>query len=323
MGGELSRRQIVFLFPGQSSKYGDMIASCVAASASASQVLDHASAILGRDLAAELSAANPDFLATNRSVQLAVFIATQMHLAQLSEAGIRADFSAGLSLGEYSHLVDIGALDFAAALRLVDARGAAYDAGPEGMMVSLFPVSEEAVRAVIARIGPLGCVEISNFNSPQQFVISGERNAVIRAATEIEESEFASAIVIEDKIAMHSSVFRPVAESLRPHLESADWQPPAKPYIPNVMGRPSTDPTPQRFVEYLCRHVHEPVLWRQSIESIAAFCPQAVFVEVGPGRVLSNLMKKSWISLQRLATDDHGPTAVADAIAGFRQHEGE
>ena len=321
MGGALKRRPIVFLFPGQSSKHGDMISSCLAASAAARRVLDRASTTLERDLAVELSAANPDFLTTNRSVQLAVFIATQMHLAQLTEAGITADYSAGLSLGEYSHLVDIGALGFEAALRLVDARGGAYDAGPDGMMVSLYPVSEAAVRDVIAQVGSLGCVEISNFNSPQQFVISGERDAVTWVAAQIEENEFASAVVIEDRIAMHSSVFAPVSETLRPHLESASWQTPGKPYMPNVTGKPSLDPTPEAFVECLCRHVHEPVLWSQSVCSIATLCPQAVFVEVGPGRVLSNLMKRSWGSLQRLTTDDHGPGAVAEAIGGFDQHE--
>jgi len=293
-----------------------MIASQVSTSTVASRMLERASDILGRDLSVELCDANPQFLITNHSIQLAVFLATQMHLARLSEEGIRADYSLGLSLGEYSHLVDIGALGFADALRLVDVRGALYDAGPEGMMVSLFPVTEEAVRMALEEARTLGRVEISNFNSPRQFVISGDRDAVQWAAEQIEDREFASAIIIEDRIPMHSTVFTSVAGGLRPHLERANWKRPDKPYVPNVTAKVLAHPGRETFIDSLCEHVYKPVLWRQSIEAVHELSRETILVEVGPGRVLSNLMKKPWISLRTFATDDEGPAAVAHAIAG-------
>lgn len=310
----MSGRPVVFLFPGQSSRCREMTASCVAASATARRLLERASDAVGRNLAIELSPDSPNFLASNHSVQLAVFMATQMHLAELAEAGVRADYSAGLSLGEYSHLVDIGALDFEGALRLVDVRGTIYDAGPHGVMVSVFPVSEEAVRQVVARARTRGPVEISGFNSPSQFVLSGERDAVLWAAEQIEDSEFATAAVIENRIPMHSGMFRPVAALFRRHLEDADWKRPRKPYLPNVTGAFVHRPTRETFIERLWDHVHRPVLWRQSVEALAGLSSDATFVEVGPGRVLTNLMRRPWLSVRRLATDGDGVLGVARAV---------
>ena len=88
------------------------------------------------------------------------------------------DASIGLSLGEYNHLLHIGALAFEDALRLVAARGAAYDQGPLGAMAAVFPVDEAAVLDAIERLAPVGIVEIANFNSPSQFVLAGDRAAV-------------------------------------------------------------------------------------------------------------------------------------------------
>src|SRR5687768_15241093 len=105
--------------------------------------LDRASDVLGRDIRAHYRAANPSMFVCNRDVQIGVFLANHLHWRMLERAGITASYSAGLSLGEYNHLVHIGALEFDDALRVLEARGNAYDEGPRGKMTAVFPASAD------------------------------------------------------------------------------------------------------------------------------------------------------------------------------------
>ncbi|MCP5082351.1 MAG: ACP S-malonyltransferase [Alphaproteobacteria bacterium] len=296
------------------------MSSYLASSRQARRLIDLAGTVLDRDVGCEISQDNPELFRSNRSIQLAVFLATQMHLAELNEAGVVATLSLGLSLGEYSHLVHIGALDLASAIRLVDARGAAFDAGPGGSMACLFPTNEETVRGILREASQLGSVEISGYNSPNQFVVSGEKKAVAAAASIFEEREFSEAVLIETEIPMHSRMFGSVAKTLRPILEQTRWQKTSLPYVSNVTANPVENPDGAYISERLCEHVCEPVLWRQSIERAIQLCPDALFIEVGPGQVLTNLMRRSWVRVRKLATDKLGALAVAEAALQY-QHE--
>jgi [acyl-carrier-protein] S-malonyltransferase len=135
----------VFIFPGQTSRYAEMIEKLTAYDAHCADILEEGSDILSRDLVQHYSAANPTIFARNRDVQLGVFLANHLHLKLLERTGIRSDWSLGLSLGEYNHLVHIGALSFEDALVLLEQRGQLYEAGPAGVMVSVFPVDAGAV----------------------------------------------------------------------------------------------------------------------------------------------------------------------------------
>ena len=296
------------MFPGQSSRCREMLARAVAASPSACAVVREASEILGRNLAKELAPHAPALFNDNRSVQVGVFLVSHIYLRKLAAHGIRSALSLGLSLGEYNHLVDIGALGFADALKLVDARGRLYAEGPPGMMTSVFPADEAAVQRILSEVG--AGVAISNFNSPSQLVIAGPRDATARAAALFEEREFGQALVIEDRIPMHTLLFRPVARKLRPYLEAADFRKVAGPYFPNVAGAPIPRAEPAAIVESLFQHVFSPVQWRRSIDAVLALLPDAVFVEVGPKRVLCNLLARRWVANERFAVDDQGIDAV-------------
>lgn len=115
---------------------------------------------------------------------------------------------------------------------------------------------------------------------------------------------------------MHSSLFAGVVQRFQPHLEAAPWASPRLPWRPNVDAAVVPAPAPADFVGRLTRHVHAPVQWRASMERCAADFPGAVFVEVGPGRVLANLMSRRWLSNARFATDDGGaPVTAVAAIA--------
>jgi [acyl-carrier-protein] S-malonyltransferase len=296
----------VFMFPGQSSREPGMFDRLLALRSDNRLFLEEASDILHRHLARHYHRDNAQPFAENRDVQIGVFLANHMFMATLEAEGISAELSLGLSLGEYNHLVHIGCIDFHDALRVVDARGVAYDCGAQiagGAMASCFPISLAELKEVVARARAHGLLEIANLNSPQQHVISGE-TAAVEAAMAILEDEFAiHPKMIEQRVPMHSSRFRPVADLLRPALEAAAFRPPKKPYLPNVLAELRPAATPTEIVELLCRHVYESVRWCQSIELLADRHPDAHFVEVGPREVLYNLLSLRWRRVQRSKTD--------------------
>lgn len=295
----------VFMFPGQSSRDPEMLERIVAAWQPAAALVFDASDILGRDLAAHYRADNAAAFSSNRDIQVAVFLCSELHRRALADRGVTADLSLGLSLGEYNHLVEIGAVDFPSALRLVDARGAAYDRGPDGVMVSVFPLPADELEAYLDQVRGIGEVDIANLNSPSQNVIAGERKAVQAAVALIEEEDPAVRTVqIENRIPMHTNVFRPVAPELRRHLDEAPWSPPQKTYLPNVLGEFQHDADGDTIAGLLERHVYSPVLWRQSIDLIVDEHTDARFIEVGAGSVLFNLLQRSWHTNRKYRTDD-------------------
>jgi [acyl-carrier-protein] S-malonyltransferase len=284
------------MFPGQSSRSADMIERIVDLWPAAQHIIDHAAHVLGRPLREHYAAGQERAFALNRDIQVGVFLASYLHQQALADHGLAGDLSLGLSLGEYNHLVHIGALDFDDALRLVDARGRIYDTGPEGWMASVFPLPAEDLRPHLEAARKYGVIEMANLNSPAQTVIAGAPAAVEAAARSIEEEEIGvNVVVIERRIPMHTSLFRPVADALLPHLDAAPWRTPRLPYIPNVRAEILTAPGPEDFRTALAQHVYSPVQWRRSIETVAARHPDARFIEVGPGRVLYNLLQRSWL----------------------------
>lgn len=291
------------MFPGQSSRYVGMLDRAAEVWSGAAELIELASETLGRDLARIYREGDEALYQKNRNVQVGVFLTTHLHLSALEARGVKSELSLGLSLGEFNHLVHIGALDFTDALRLVDARGSVYDEGPRGMMAALFPVDREMVEEIIAKASAKGVVEIANLNSPAQFVVAGETAAVEEAMRIADDEYSVSPAPIERQIPMHTSVFRPASEALAPYLKAAPWRTPIRPYVSNVLGDFVKDPTPEQFQDLLTRHVYSPVRWQDSIDAVAAKHPNAVFIEVGPRGVLYNLLQKRWRSNRKYKTD--------------------
>ncbi|MEO8554753.1 MAG: ACP S-malonyltransferase [Kofleriaceae bacterium] len=291
---------LVAMFPGQSSRYPEMLAKLRGEPACA-RVLAEASDLLGRDLAAHYR--GNDVFATNRDVQVGVFLANHVHLQMFLDAGITFRHSLGLSLGEYNHLVHIGALDFADAVRLVDDRGRLYDEARDGVMVSVFPLGAEAVEAAIQRLGLGERAAIGLYNSPRQQVISGERSAVDALLTELERDEYFDATVIEPRIPMHAPCFAVTASRFAEVLASVTFSPPRVPYVPNVRGAVLASATSTDIRECLVAHVYRPVRWQASVDAIAASVREPWFVEVGPRDVLHNLFGKDWMPGKRARSD--------------------
>jgi [acyl-carrier-protein] S-malonyltransferase len=294
-------RPVIFLFPGQSSRDAAMFARLDAAAPGAG------TAAHGRSHSA-LGAAPGAQWATNAEVQVSVLESTFEYLRLARESGLEPVASAGLSLGEYAHLVEIGALDQMSARALVLARGRAYDGGPSGVMAAVHPLDativEQLAREISAAAGDPYAVTVSNYNSPTQCVVAGDPGAVAELLRRAEEEHFAGGQVIEQRIPMHTARFATVVERFRPALERAPWRTPHAEYWPNVDAAPLTAATPGEIIDRLARHVHEPVRWRQTIDAFLARHADPVFVEVGPLQVLTRMLSRRWIgSAQAFALD--------------------
>jgi [acyl-carrier-protein] S-malonyltransferase len=289
---------IVSMFPGQNSRYPEMI-DRLRRWTVCDRILQDASDILGRDVRSHYCSGNPQMFSRNRDVQIGVFIASYIFSRRLATDGIHSDASLGLSLGEYNHLVEIGVLSFPGALRLLDARGRAYENGPRGIMTSVFPCDREQVVQAL----PAGA-DISIELSPKHFVIGGETAAVHAAAARLEDEEFAETRVIDAELPMHSRLFRPAADEFREALEKTEWMPARKPYLPNVDGEFLAAPRREDLVDRLYRHVFNTVQWARSVAAVVNRYPDAALVEVGPGRVLYNAVSREYKHLPCFCADD-------------------
>lgn len=304
-------RPLILLFPGQSSRDAGMFERLsVVDPAGASDALATFEKFTGAGFQGRLRC--------NLEVQMAVFLATLAYLGRLEQEGIQIDASAGMSLGEYAHLVHIGSLPRDHAVSLVAARGRAYDGGPDGIMVAVQPTNGEELAPFLAqvrtelRIGE-DDLAISNFNSRRQVVVAGRADAVERLIVAIDEALYPDTVTIEKHVPMHTGRFRPVVDVFRPALESVDWQPPALPWWPNVLGEPIEEAGPERFVELLSRHVCEPVQWEKTVDGLFDAHPDPVILEVGPRQILRDLIR-GWRRRTPVFSVDSGDALTFDDV---------
>jgi [acyl-carrier-protein] S-malonyltransferase len=294
---------LVFMFPGQNSRYPQMI-DALRPWSGCEQILRDASDVLGRDLSEHYRSRNPEMFSHNRDIQIGVFLASYTLSRRLADEGLRSDASLGLSLGEYNHLVEIGALSFEDALRLLEARGDAYQAGPRGLMMSVFPCDVDQVKEAQKATVSAGQADVSIELAEKHFVLGGEPQAVQAAASWLEEEAYATARVIDSALPMHSRMFQPAADIFKAALEKVKWRAPRQAYISNVDGvcLPAAQATD--FADRLYRHVFNTVRWAPSLlETIGRF-PDATFVEVGPKCILHNAFRREHKRFRSFCTDD-------------------
>ena len=299
----------IFLFPGQSSWHEAMFDEL--------RLLDHrltedilqtAASILGFSI----EPSREKNVGRNLAIQTSIFTANHIYLELLKNTGVKAQASAGLSLGEYSHLLHIGAISFEQGLLLVKKRGEIYEAAPPGAMAALYPITENELLPLIAELNERKkCIAISNYNSPSQFVVAGKRDAVDEIINLADEHYFCNGVVIEPYIAMHSFLFQPVSAQFRAVLNKVERSQPVIPYIPNVEGAPLTEVTPGTLSDCLARHVSEPVQWSKTIEHFYQEDPETRFIEVGPKTVVHDLLTPKWRRFKRYATASRTENTVS------------
>lgn len=288
----MSRTAIIF--PGQGSQMVGMGRDVYASSPAARSVFVRANQVLGFDLAALCFEGPAERLERTDIQQPAILVVGVALWEAMREAGATRhslSFAGGLSLGEYTALQVAGSLDFEDAVRLVALRGRlmqeAAVASPSGM-VSLMGADEVSANALCAAVRNDEVLVPANFNCPGQIVISGHHGACQRAVEHAEEMGL-RAVALPVAGAFHSPLMQSAADALGAALEKVAFHPGKIPVIANVDADYHQDAAAIR--DSLRRQVTHPVLWQKSMERLITDGAER-FVEVGPGRVLTGLMRK-------------------------------
>lgn len=260
----------------------------------AAEVYDQASEILGYDIKA-LCFEGPAERLEQTDIQQPTIFTTSVAIwramyegADLAEPPVAM---AGLSLGEYTALHAAESVAFEDALRLVQRRGELMQAAARAVdsgMVSAMGLNDEQIESVCAEAGQVGMIVPANYNCPGQVVLSGEKQACVKAAELIEQAG-GRAIPLQVAGAFHSPIMQPAADGLAEKLNGTTFFEPKVPVVANVNARYHEGPESIR--QWLTEQLTQPVRWQASMEMLLA---QGVerFIEVGPGRILTGLMRK-------------------------------
>lgn len=307
--------QLAFIFPGQGSQQVGMGAELARAYPSADTVFQEADAALGRALSQLCFEGPEDTLKQTENTQLAILTCSVATLRVLEELGIAPKAVAGHSLGEYSALVAAGVLEFADALRLVHARASLMAEAGEiqhGTMAAILGMDTAQLQHLCEETE--GIVNIANYNCPGQLVISGEVDAV-NHVVELAKAEIGArrCRLLPVSGAFHSPLMAPAQQRFGSALDSVKLYPPQVDLVMNVTGEFVTDA--DNIKHLLFEQITHPVQWEKTLRTLEK-TGITHFVEVGPGQVLSGLVKRtlsgsSSVNVENIKTlsivaDEHG-----------------
>jgi [acyl-carrier-protein] S-malonyltransferase len=286
-----------FVFPGQGSQAVGMGRDLYKASPVARAIFEQADATLGIELTRLCFEGPEEALTATENAQPALLTASTALLAVLGESADvspfvvrRSSFVAGHSLGEYSALVAAGALDLPTALRLVRRRGELMAEANQGGMAAIIGLAEDQLESICGEVSAGGDpVVIANYNSPGQLVISGAIEAVERAVGLSKERGAKRALPLKVSAAFHSPLMRMAADGLASAVAQATMVDARVPVLSNVSAEPLVGAEAVR--RELVAQVTAPVRWIASVQRMVAEGVDT-FVEIGPGSVLTGLIKR-------------------------------
>lgn len=285
-----------FVFPGQGAQYAGMGRDFVSNFKVFSDVFEEASTRLGFDLLKTVTEGTAEELMQTEVTQPAILTVSKAILEVVKqEFGVNSDFTAGLSLGEYTALVHAGALNFSDAVALAKERGRIMqEAVPAGVgaMAPIVGLAYDEVAEFIKEIKDLGVIEISNFNSPAQVVVSGNTEAVQAALDFIKTNakKRVKALFLPVSAPFHTSMLREASNEFEKILNNYSVFELNKTVVSNVTGLPYTDISEVKPA--LVKQFYSTVLWKPSVDFMLQNGVDS-FVEIGPGTSLSGLVRKT------------------------------
>lgn len=297
--------RIACVFPGQGSQAVGMLKELADVHSSILDTFAQASEALGYDLWDVVQNDPDNKLNETQVTQPALLTASVAIYRLLAEQGIAPEYMAGHSLGEYSALVCAGALDFAEAVKLVEARGEfmqqAVPAGA-GAMYAIIGLDDDSIAEIChnTAVATGDVVSPVNYNSPGQVVIAGEKNAAEQAANACKEAGAKRALPLAVSVPSHCELMRPAADHLDDKLETIAIAGPAVKVVNNVDVAVESDPAGIRSA--LVRQLYCPVQWTKTVEFLAAEGIDTI-IEVGPGKVLTGLGKRIVKSVSYIAVN--------------------
>jgi [acyl-carrier-protein] S-malonyltransferase len=312
--------KIAFVFPGQASQYPGMGKELADKYPVARAVFEEADRALGFSISQMCFAGSEEDLKLTANTQPAILTCSVATYRILAEKGIQPNFVAGHSLGEYSALVAAGAMKFSDAVQIVRKRGTymqeAVPAG-HGAMAAIMGLSPAVVMDACKRAAEGKICSPANLNSPEQTVISGHAEAVKRAVEIASQLGAKRAVILAVSAPFHCALMMPAQERLEKDLRQVEIAPLRVPLVTNVDA--DTETSAEEARDALIRQVTMPVRWEESTHELI---DQGVstFVEVGPGRVLTGLLRQIERSVGTLNVEDEKSLAITvEKIAQARE----
>ncbi len=278
----------VYMFPGQGAQYIGMARDFYDRYNICKAVFDLASSVTGLDIPALCFEEN-DKIHITEYTQIAMLAAETAIYMAMEQAGLKPDYAAGLSLGEYGALIVSKALDPADAFRIIRKRGIfMQEAVPQGgAMAAVLGLGAQEIEAACAQTD--GIVSVANYNCPGQIVITGEQDAVAAAGEACKAAGAKRVMPLKVSGPFHSKMLEGAGEKLAAELEQVPLRGIVIPYVSNVTADFVTDAAQVKGL--LQKQVSSPVRWQQSVERLLAEGADE-FVEIGPGHTLSGFVKK-------------------------------
>ena len=294
---------IGLLFPGQGSQYVGMAKDLYDARSEVKELYTTAERILGFDLAKICFEGPAEVLVQTRYTQPAIFTQSVALWILVKDHDVKPAYTAGHSLGEYSALVAAGALSFEDGLWAVKNRSQLMQEACDqnrGTMAAFIGLSKEQVWSICHEASNYGIIQPANFNGPDQIAISGEVKAVERGIKLALEMGAKRVIPLDVAGAYHSELMRPAQEKYKSIIEGIEVKIPSIPVVANVNAEPVSDPA--QIKKLLVDQITMPVLWHQSTERMYREGVRG-FVEIGPGKVLQGLLKRSFKDIRGFGID--------------------
>jgi len=293
-GGAVDRivEPVAFMFPGQGSQRVGMWKDLGARSAIGRRRLAEAEDRLALPLERLMSDGPQSELTRTELAQPCLLLGDVVCAERLLGRGLRPVVYLGHSVGEYAALVLAGVLRFGDALELVRTRGLLMARAAEeipGGMAAVLGMDRQSVEDLMTEVRADALVEITNVNAPRQVVISGATDGVERVVGAVNKSRRGRAVALAVSAPFHCSLMEPVAQAFREHVSAVAFGPPHPNFIDNVTG--SVERDPERIRAKLVEQIYRPVLWEQAVLAAHALGART-FVECGPGRVLTGLLKR-------------------------------